>query len=36
MHKDQIKAENEKNGNTNRKDTHTHTKNLMILKHQRC
>lgn len=26
MHKDQIKAENEKNGNTNRKDTHTHTK----------
>lgn len=35
MHKDQIKAENEKNGNTNRKDTHT-KKNLMILKHQRC
>lgn len=26
MHKDQIKAENEKNGNTNRKDTHTQKK----------
>lgn len=26
MHKDQIKAENEKNVNTNRKDTHTQKK----------